>query len=182
MRQISICIQVTVLLICGSFIGGGQLSAQNYSFGYSGNNLWNPGIQIGADLPLQKTPSWHWTAQFGGFWDPDSYVGMYAQVGIGYGLSVSEVTNIQLDVMPVGVFRSFLPQTFSVNDLGEVSQVTLPGTVYLAPAIRGRWYRMLRLMEGEWFVGLHGMLLTPYNSYSLPLLQVEAGVRVPVGN
>ncbi len=164
----------------GLFLTWNQLSGQHISVGYAGNNLWNPGIQVGASLPLTSVSPWHWTGQLGGFWDPDSYLGMYAQVGIGYDISVSEVTNIQLDVMPVGIFRSFLPETFSVNDLGEVSQVRLPGTFYFAPSLGARWCRMLRLMEGEWFLGLQGMLLTPYNTYALPLLQVEAGVRVPV--
>lgn len=158
-----------------------QVPAQSLSVGYAGNNLWNPGVQVGMNLAIYPGSKWHYTGQLGGFWDPDSYVGAYAQVGIGYEIIVSEVTNIQVGIMPLGCFRSFLPETYSVSDLGEVSRITLPGSFYFAPSLRGRWCRMLRLMEGEWFVGLQGMLLTGYNTYSLPLLQVEAGVSVPVG-
>lgn len=182
MGQDSIWLKAMILLSFGLLLTWNQLPAQQISVGYAGNNLWNPGAQIGVSHPINPASRWHWSSQLGGFWDPDSYVGIYVHAGIGYEITVSEVTTIQLDIMPLGCFRSILPETYSVNDLGEVYQVTLPGTFYFAPSLRGRWVRMLRLMEGEWFLGLQGMLLTPYNTYSLPLLQVEAGVQLPVGS
>lgn len=180
MKRLLFRIVTLCLLAGGSVVSQAPLGAQTLSVGYAGNNGWNPGVQVGVKLLEEYSPPAFFTCQMGAYWDPDSHVGVYLHAGIGYAMQLSEVSVLEWGVMPVGLYRSWLPQTFEVNDAGEVSVVSLPGNWYFSPSVSVRWARILRLMEGEWYIGIKGMALTPYNTSFLPLLLLEAGVNVPL--
>lgn len=158
------------------------------SIGYSGNNLWNPGASVGAGIEWksrEKTGSsrvavsYHLflSGKVGFYVDPSSHMGLYNQ----YGWTLLKAKKESrwthgVFVQPAGIYRSFLAETYEVDPGGEVRRITLPGRTYFAPAMGYQLGRKsLQYNDGGWFAGISCMLMVPYNTYVMPLLNVELG-------
>lgn len=150
---------------------------------YYGNNLWNPGLKVGLEKAISPDNSWLLISDLGFYRDPGTQLGLFHSYGIVKRKTGAKGFHVQLGLSPLSVYRSFLSETYEVSGNGVVEQVRLPGRTYVAPVIHGgigsRWEK--KPIEG-WFMNLHGMILMPYNTFILPLINVEVGLRFATFN
>lgn len=160
-----------------------------YTVAYAGNNLWNPGVEIGAGFLLHTFPARsgkknlldrqvYFLSNIGIYLDPGSHAGLYNQYGVVFRRSKSQGWFHSLELLPVGVYRSFLPETWTV-EAGELAvQVILPGRTYFAPGIGYHFGNgVSEDRGGDWFAGCSMTLLIPYNTYVMPVLSIDLGLR-----
>lgn len=159
--------------------------------GYYGNNLWNPGIQVGADrqrVTMDKSRNDHdftvekwFTGDLGYYLDPGSHGASFLQVGTTRRKYKDKMFYTQTGFNPLGIYRSILPETYTVTDAGHVEQVNSPGNWYYAPSVSwgvGQYYR--KLPGSGWYARLELMALLPYNTYVQFLFNVNLGYRLPL--
>jgi hypothetical protein len=160
-----------------------------YEFGYHGNNLWNPGIKAGAGLVWRKKTTttkkvkkrYHQTTLNGniGFYlDPGSHVGTFLEAGLTYRKFHPNDWFLSLGINPLGVYRSFLPETYEVDLNGNTVKKTLPGRTCFSPSGSIGFGKLRKDSPNGWFVKTNLMFLIPYNTYILPLLNIEAGYAI----
>lgn len=164
---------------------------------YCGNNLWNPGLKFkmeyqwkefvktklkvkkGEEINKTKKREILFQGDVGLYWDPRSHVGAYTTYGIQYRKTGNKKFQYSLGVNPLGYYRSFLPETYEVNENGEVSKVFLPGNSYYAPSFSlgmGR-EREAKASLKAWYLNLDLMILYKYNANFVPLVFLEYGYR-----
>jgi hypothetical protein len=165
-----------------------------YNASYYGNNLWNPGLKVGAAYVFRETHfdgkvksgkekhkmhQFMVTGDFGFFWDPKDFTAVFTYFGVTYRKTNTKGFNYNFGLSPAALYRSFLPETWEVDDEGSVSQVTLPGRFYYAPTlIMGIGKKMKEgKMFNAWFMNLNIMTLIKYNANMMPLLNFEFGYR-----
>jgi hypothetical protein len=84
--------------------------------------------------------------------------------------------NLSTSLEPIGLYRSFLPETYEVDDNGEVSKVTLPGRFYLSPSASAGIGRLSKENpDNGWFLRANINTLFPYNRVFMPLFNVDLG-------
>ncbi|MEO9892742.1 hypothetical protein [Aurantibacter sp.] len=82
-----------------------------------------------------------------------------------------------LEVNPLGYYRSFLPETFEVKE-DKVSKVKLPGRSYYAPSIGvGIGRQRTGKRRSGWYLNLNYTLRTPYNAGVLGGYSIQYGHR-----
>ncbi len=160
-----------------------------YSLGYFGNSIWNPGLIGGIEYPLKsKTKTkksgrditWDFvvTHQLGFYWDPKSHVGAMVNNGIILRKTNSSNRQITYAFSPLNYHRSFLPETYNVDDSGNVSRLKFASRGNYAPSIS---IGIGKLKENKKTLAhhfkLHIMMLIPYNAGILPSLNLEYGYR-----
>lgn len=156
----------------------GPIAAQKIQLAYAGNNLWNPGLRVGTSVPLNHNGLWFWTGDFGGYLDPHSHRGAYLQAGIQKRVGGREKWRHYLTIQPLGLYRSWLSETWLVYSNGQVARVRGAGNWAYAPAAAWHLSRQTKSPQIRCFAGIRGMLLVPYNTHVLPLLMIEAGVDI----
>lgn len=161
---------------------------------YHGNNLWNPGLNAGIEQPWsvilrdnrrQKplTIETYFNADLGYFRDYSRQTPFFTHLGINKRRYRRDKGGFhyQFGFSPVGIYRSFLPETWEYTVNGTVEKVFLPGRWYYAPVVS---LGMGKLHKGQpgtgWFVEMNITTLIPYNTYVMPLLNIKAGYRVPM--
>jgi hypothetical protein len=174
-------------------LGGPSLKAQvpiHFEVAYQGNNLWNPGLNLGLDYKWRENTrsnlrgksrpqEFSFGTDLGFYHDPQSHSALFVQAGIQYRRYISPVWHWSTGFSPLGLYRSLLPETFEVNPLGMIETVKLPGRWYYAPDFSLGLERQRRQKSSQtWFTRLHVMLLMPYNTAVMPLLFVEVGWRL----
>jgi hypothetical protein len=164
-----------------------------FNASYYGNNLWNPGLKVGAAYIFKET---HWDGEskkgkekhkmhqfmingdLGFFWDPKDFTAVFTYFGVTYRKTNTKGFNYNFGLSPAALYRSFLPETWEVDDEGNVSEVVLPGRFYYAPTlIAGIGKKMNGKTFSAWFMNLNIMTLVKYNANMVPLLNVEFGYR-----
>jgi hypothetical protein len=162
--------------------------------GYWGNNIWNPGVKLGLEYARQvKSKSNRrgkevlvqsfFSGDMGAYVDPGSHTGLLSQVGLHIRKWRPGKVYYSWGVSPVGVYRSFLPETYEVGDNGTVNRVTLPGRFYFAPGVHFSVGKQLKNRPGiGWFGGVDLMGLVPYNTYAMVLVNVQLGCRFELKN
>ena len=82
-----------------------------------------------------------------------------------------------LELNPLGYYRSFLPETFEVKE-GEVSKIGLAGRNYFQPSIA---YGIGRHRKGNelsgWHLNLNLAFRIPHNAGFLPYISLQFGYR-----
>ncbi len=82
-----------------------------------------------------------------------------------------------VELNPLGLYRSVLPDTYEVVD-EDVSSVSFPGRSYYAPSVAmgigGSWKGVKR---SGWYLNLQYTLLTNYNSGILPIFSLNFGYK-----
>ena len=163
-----------------------------YYFGYFGNNIVNPGLKIGANYPIVvktkelqkkkklKIRSHHldWDGIIGFYWDPMSHIGVFTNYGINYEEIFTKGFKYKIGLNPVGYLRTFLPETYEVDEDWNVKKVFLPGRSYYAPSFSigiGKLRNDMRF--SEWFINLNSILLIPYNTGLAPIVNLEFGFK-----
>ncbi len=84
---------------------------------------------------------------------------------------------INIELNPLGYYRSFLPEAFEVEG-NEVSKVRFPGRSYYAPSISfgiGRLRKKKR--NAGWYLNFNYSMRMPYNAGALPVFSIQYGHR-----
>lgn len=162
----------------------------NLTLAYFGNNLWNPGLKFGLEQCGKDsyksvkrrgkdkiiTKYWFLKGDIGGYWDPRSHVGLFANVGIGRRKLRPSGVFTHWGISPLGLYRSFYPETYEVLDDGTVQQISAAGRAYFSPVLTlGFGKPANRNVNRNWFFNFHVMGLNSYNGHWLPLLNIEYG-------
>ncbi len=164
-----------------------------YTFSYFGNNLVNPGIKSSVNFTLtEKTTDKTKTgrtgksinksitkqllagANIGFFWQPESHIGVFNFYELTYRrIKQSNNSFYQFGAGP-GIYRSFYPETFEVDNNGNVTKTPLGGRTYFAPVVTfgsGKFKKAGFLNALTFTTNL--MFLFDYNSGVVPLLNLE---------
>jgi hypothetical protein len=137
--------------------------AQEISIGYLGNNLWNPGINLSID---QKIKNLHHTLDFAIYCDPGSYTAALAL----YGLKKLK-SKWSFAAYPVGIYRSFLPNTYRVDASNQISEPSsLAGNFYFCPTIS-----IQRKHYKRFYSKAQVLVLMPYNTFVMPVINLGIG-------
>ncbi len=183
-----------LLLFVFSAIAQKQISDYRYSIGYFGNNLWNEGVNVGMEKLRSdttyfnkkgktRTVNKNYAANFGFYNDSESHLGMFLTAGWSRRKMLKNRFNPTSSLQPLGIYRSFLPETYKVNEDGEVRKVFLPGRFYLAPNVSagigrmGRWHP-----DNSWYVKLNITTLLPYSRAIVPLVNIEFGYHFNINS
>lgn len=166
-----------------------QVKDLSYSISYLGNNLWNPGFKLGAIAPKtsqiksnkkekKRTIQTNYIGSLGFYHDQNSHSGVFVHAGWQRKKIYSNRFFIAWEGKPLGIYRSFLPETYKVAEDGSVTKVSIPGRFYLAPSASAGIGFVDRLNPNQGlFAKVNMMLLLPYNTYVMPLLNVEFGYQ-----
>ena len=171
------------------------LDTRTYSFSYFGNNLLKPGIKIDANVILKektinksktkkngeiidksKTKQLLIGGDIGFFWHPKSHIGVFNYYTFSsrkIKLKNNKFTTLGFGL---GIYRSFYPKTYEVDDAGNVNEISLAGRTYFAPVLTfgtGRLIEDRTLQSINFNTNL--MFLFNYNSGIVPLLNFELG-------
>lgn len=161
-----------------------------YKISYYGNNLWNPGFNAGLEYPystkeitdrkertdiLQSAVS----VDLAFYADPGSHAAILLHSGLKLKKITENALALYIGFSPLGIYRSFLPETYDVSDEWAVTRVNLPGRTYYAPNISfGIENRLSRPHLDACFLEMEATTLVPYNTYAMFLLNIKLGVRL----
>ncbi len=167
-----------------------KVYSQQWSVSYFGNNLWNPGLTLEYDHLASSyykvSPKYkkqlinkNVLLKTGGFIDPGAYSLAFVNAGFSSQKMYQNRRWVSIKISPFGAARTFLPSTFLVNDDGIISNVTFSGRWYYAPSLDWQF----GLFKGNSilnriFLGTNFMLLFPYNTYVMPLLNIQIGYQI----
>ena len=187
MKRIIISISTCLFLIFTNGISQDSLPAYSYSASYFGNNVWNEGLNFGIEKHRYSYPKSNnrekertivksHVLNVGFYNDSGSHLGMFAVAGWGTKKVFANRFNLQTNLQPIGIYRSFLSETYKVKNNGDIKKVILPGRYYLSPSISLGFGRVgKRNPKNGWYSRVNLMTLLPYNKAILPLLNVEFG-------
>jgi hypothetical protein len=163
-----------------------------YTISYAGNNAWNPGIAFDSGFLLKSghkhrnrgnsiLKQSYFLTRYGFYLDPGSHAAFYGQYGFSFRKTGPEGWFRSLEVLPLGSYRSFLPETWAVEEGEPPRRLSLAGRTYFAPGINvqvGKHHSDDQ--EKGWFAGCGLTFLIPYNTYVMPVFTAELGWRFSV--
>ncbi len=159
---------------------------------YHGNNFWNPGLNVGVEQAWATTrrvnrKNRNFTVEkllyvdLGFFRDFSRQTPVFTHFGVMRRRYKESGFHTQWGVSPLGVMRSFLPETWSYQSGGGAEQVRFAGRWYYAPVVSWGIGRLRDQQVGTgWFVELNMTVLFPYNRSLMSLLNCKAGYRFPL--
>ncbi len=169
------------------------LDKTEFKVGYYGNLLWDNGLNLGAEYAWkekkkvketkkgQKTIT-HQFLVNGNLGYSTNFAnktdnGLHTYYGLIWRRTSPKRWQFQVELNPLGYYRSFLPETFKV-DGGDVSKVRLPGRGYYTPTIA---FGIGRLRNGKrrsgWYLNFNCAFRTNYNAGVLPTYSIQYGHR-----
>lgn len=180
---------ILLYLILLSGISMAQDNSSNYTVnvGYFGNNLWNEGFRLGLEKPRdtytktnksgkERTIVRSYSANLNLYHDSDSHTGVFITAGWSRKKHLNNRWNFSTSLEPIGLYRSFLPETYEVDDNGDVSRVSLPGRFYLSPSASAGFGRVSKENpDNGWYARANITTLFPYNRVFMPLFNIEFG-------
>lgn len=165
------------------------LERTDFKIGYFGNLLVNHGANTGVEYlwkgktkeKRQKTIHHHlllhgsigYTTNF--FMETENGLSTYFGGILRRVNSKGRLLNLELN--PIGYYRSLLPKTYKV-DGNQVSKVRMAGRGYYAPSIAfgiGK-YRKGKTRTG-WYLNLRYFIRTPFNGNTFKMIELEYGHR-----
>lgn len=189
-----LCLALLLLLQTGLFgqepeKGINQPSRLNIS--YLGNNLWNPGLNIGLEHNHASTQRVNnknksrqieklLVADLGFFHDFSKQTPVFLNAGFSKRSCRENRLFTQWSISPIGLMRSFLPETWSVQAGAKPEQVRFAGRWYYAPMIAWGIGREAAQSKRAWFMEVSSILLMPYNRFIMPLINIKLGYRLPL--
>lgn len=103
--------------------------------------------------------------------------GLYTYSGLIWRRTSPKRWQFQVELNPLGYYRSFLPETFEVKG-NNVSKVKFPGRSYYSPSIG---FGIGRLRKNKthsgWYLNLNYALITNYNAGVLDIVSIQYGHR-----
>ncbi|MFK7921079.1 MAG: hypothetical protein AB8H47_03940 [Bacteroidia bacterium] len=157
-----------------------ESATKEWDLAYAGNNLWNPGLQVGYlkhGLSLQQKPLIY-QARLGFYLDPQSQFNLFSFAGLQYRASMGQKNHFDIRLSPLGVFRSFYPEGYRVLDNGATEKIFLPGRWYYAPECSITFgFKLKNEKIKQVYLGPQLIFLLPYNSRALPILNFQVGLN-----
>ncbi|WP_299123037.1 hypothetical protein [uncultured Winogradskyella sp.] len=169
------------------------LDRTEFKVSYSGNIFWNNGLNFGAEYILkeykkvknrkrgQRTNTHQFllngTLGFTTNFSTKTDTGIITNYGITWRRTNKKGKQLSIAFNPIGYYRSFLPETYEVNN-DNVEKIFLPGRGYYAPSISigiGK-QRLGKKITGRFF-NVNLLLRTPYNAGTLPAINLQYGFR-----
>jgi hypothetical protein len=173
----------------------GVFSTREYTISYFGNNLLKPGFKFKTAIVLAektiiktKTKKSGKTidntkirqlllgGNIGFFWHPKSHLGAFNYYEFTYRkIKIKKGKWSKIGIGP-GIYRSFYPETYEVDDNRGVDKVLLGGRTYFAPVLTfgsGKFLKNCFFKSRTFTTDL--LFLFNYNSGIVPLLNFEIG-------
>nr|WP_298789733.1 hypothetical protein [uncultured Allomuricauda sp.] len=169
------------------------LDRTEFKVGVVGTVFWSNGLSVGAEYlwkENEKTKTRNHkertnTHQFLfngnlGFvtnFSSKTDTGAYTNFGLTWRRTNKKGKQFNIELNPLGYYRSFLPETYEVNG-DSVDKVFLPGRGYYAPSLSvgiGK-QRKGKVRSGSYF-NINYTMRTPYNSGALPTFSLQYGFR-----
>ena len=169
------------------------LDKTEFKLGYSGNIIWNNGLNFGAEYLWKETvkikdkkrgkrTNTHQFLLNGNLGVTTNFssktdTGVFTNYGLIWRRTNKKGKQFSIAVNPLGYYRSFLPETYEVKG-DNVEKVFLPGRGYYAPSISigiGK-QRKGKKLTGRYF-NVNLMWRTPYNAGALPSFSLQYGFR-----
>lgn len=164
-----------------------------FKIGYYGDLFWDNGINIGAEYlwkekikikQKRKGPKTitHQLLCNGSLGYSTNFTsqtdnGLYTHYGLIWRRTNPKKRQFNLEINPLGYYRSFLPETFEVKG-DNVSKVKFPGRNYYAPSIGfGIGKQRTGKRRSGWYLNLNYTLRTPYNAGVLDTFTIRYGHR-----
>ncbi|WP_159090585.1 hypothetical protein [Aquimarina aquimarini] len=169
------------------------LDRTEFKVGYYGNFLWDNGLAIGAEYAWKKFENikerkkgqkvithqflFNGSLGYSTNFATQTDNGLSTYYGLTWRRTNPKGKQYNVEVNPLGYYRSFLPETYEVK--GEhVSKVSLPGRGYYAPSIAiGIGKQRKGKKRSGWYLNLQYTLQTNYNAGALPILSLHYGHR-----
>lgn len=173
--------------------GAPFLDKTEFKIGYSGTILWSNGIAVGAEYlwkEFKKTKErrnaqhtnthqflFNGNLGFASNFATKTDTGGFTNFGITWRRTNKKGKQFGIDLNPLGYYRSFLPETYSVNG-DNVDRVSFPGRGYYSPALSvgiGK-ERKGKFRSGSYF----GITYSPrfnYNGHTHPTFSIQYGFR-----
>ncbi len=168
----------------------------SYTLSYVGNNLVKPGLKFGTNIILSektlvktkkrkssKTITNAFTRQLmlagniGFFWHPKSHIGAFNYYELTYRkINLKNGKYSKIGFGP-GLYRSFYPETYQVDDNGDIAKIPFAGRIYLSPVLTfgsGKFVKDSFFKYRTFTTTL--LFLFDYNSGVVPLLNFEIGL------
>jgi len=158
---------------------------------YFGNLLVKPGVKVGIEFVIahktkvkkknykksirQLTVS----GNLGTFWHPHSHASLFNFYTANY--RIVEINKRKFNMIGIGpgIYRSFYPETYKVDDSGNVSSLSMAGRLYFAPVIVlgvGKFKENKTIQS--WHFNTNFMFLFDYNTGVVPLLSFDIGLAI----
>ena len=170
-------------------------STRTYTFSYFGNNLIYPGLKAATNITLkEKTVIKSKTKKsgkivdrstkrqllsgfdIGFFWQPKSHIGAFSFFEFTYRIIKQRTGAYTKFGIGPGIYRSFYPKTYEVDNSGNVNSVPFGGRAYFAPVFifgTGKFKKDKFFQSRTFTTNL--MFLFDYNGGIVPLLNLEFG-------
>jgi len=169
------------------------LHKTEFKVGYYGNLFFDNGLNLGAEYTWkekkkvkekkkgQKTIThqllFNGSLGFSTNFTNQTDNGLHTYYGLIWRRTSTKRWQINVELNPLGYYRSFLPETFEVKG-DEVSKVKFPGRSYYAPSIAfGLGRQRSEKRRSGWYLNLNYTLRTPYNAGTLPTFSLQYGHR-----
>jgi len=164
-----------------------------FKVGYSGNLIWNNGLNLGAEYLWKekvKTKTrkdklktithqylFNGNLTFSNNFSTETDAGIFTNYGLMWRRTNTKGRQISIALNPLGYYRSFLPETYEVKG-DDVKKVFLPGRSYYAPSLSiglGKLRKDKKLTARYFNINL--MYRTPYNAGAAPSISFQYGYR-----
>ena len=169
------------------------LDRTEFQIGYSGNIIWNNGLNFGAEYLWKEKVKvkdrkrgtrtnthqflFNGTLGFTTNFSSKTDTGLFTNFGLTWRRTNKKGKQFSIAFNPLGYYRSFLPETYEVKG-NDVKKVFLPGRDYYAPSLSiglGR-LRKSKTLTGRYF-NINFMLRTPYNAGTVTSVSLQYGFR-----
>ncbi|WP_422861313.1 hypothetical protein [Flagellimonas sp. W118] len=169
------------------------LDRTEFKAGFVGTVFWSNGLSIGAEYlwkENEKTKTrkgqerinthqflFNGNLGFVTNFSSKTDTGAYTNFGLTWRRTNKKGKQFNIELNPLGYYRSFLPETYKVNG-DSVDKVFLPGRGYYAPSLSvgiGK-QRKDKVRSGSYF-NINYTMRTPYNSGALPTFSLQYGFR-----
>ncbi len=156
---------------------------------YYGNNIWNPGFNAGLDFTHgveygksrnggDYTRQKHINLDIGFFVDPGSHTGLLIHSGFNHRKFQEGKLNLHLGGSPLGLFRTFLPESEGDAGSEESSGTSVSGRYYYAPTLSLGIGKFRNNTPGTgWFFDVDITSLIPNRNYVMFMVNTRLGLR-----
>ncbi len=189
-RQTRLVAGVFLLFLCSGLAAQPPVPKRSLDLAYFGNTIWNPGLSGGLEytknlkqksgrkddlLTLQN----FYSVDLAFYTDPGSHSALLFQAGLNRRMLREKGPDLHFGFSPVGLSRTFLPESYELNADGEVVRVRLPGRLYFAPGLQlGTGNPLPGFPGADWFADINLTALMPYNTYVMFLVNLKLGLRI----
>jgi hypothetical protein len=169
---------------------------RSYTISYFGNNLLKPGLKLESNITLSEksviinkskdnatsidkshTKQLLLDANIGFYLHPESHMGVFNYYEVIYRKIKPISGKYSIIGLGPGIYRSFYPETYEVDNSGNVNNVPFGGKTYFAPVLTfGTGTFVKNKFFQSWTFTTNLMFLFDYNSGIVPLLNFEFGL------